>query len=264
LPFFQPSTLASGETEQQLQLLNPDFFLVAAYGLILPRKILSIPRYGALNVHASLLPKYRGAAPIQRALANGESITGISIMAMEPGLDCGPLLLQRVLPITLDDTASSLHDKLAELGGECLINALDRFENQDFVFVPQDEELATYAPKLNKEEGRIDWNLPADRVHNHIRAMHPWPGAFTYLNRSSVSGPLKINVFPGCIGLELEKETAPGTITVGPAETLYVACADRYYQIFQLKPSSRKPMSAAGFGCGYLPSRSENGWGRFG
>jgi methionyl-tRNA formyltransferase len=260
----QPTTLSSTDVGHQLRAFNPDFLLVAAYGLMLPRKILDIPRYNALNVHASLLPKYRGAAPIQRALANGESVTGISIMAMEPGLDCGPVLLQHVLPIAPDDTASSLHDKLAELGGKCLVNALDRLENHDYLFVPQEKDLASYAPKLHKEEGRIEWNLPAARVHDHIRAMHPWPGAFTYLNRPSVSAPLKITVFPGYVGPELEKDIAPGTITAGPEDTLYIACADRYYQIFQLKPSSRKPMSTAGFCCGYLPARSENGWGRFG
>lgn len=185
---------------------------MAAYGLILPAEILSVPRYESLNVHASLLPKYRGAAPIQRALAHGECVTGISIMAMRPGLDCGPLLFQRPLPVGPEDTAATVHDKLADLGGQCLVQTLDRWQAQDLVPVPQDESLATYAPKLGKNEGRINWDQPAGRIHNHIRAMHPWPGAFTELTCSPSGKEVKLHLFPGHIGPEIPAHTSPGTL----------------------------------------------------
>jgi methionyl-tRNA formyltransferase len=257
LSLWQPTRLSGSEAQEYLSSLAPDFLLVAAYGLILPPHILDIARYGALNVHASLLPKYRGAAPIQRALADGEPVTGVSIMSMRPGLDCGPLLMQRVLAIDLMDTAATLHDKLAHLGGECLVQTLNRLENRDIVSVPQDESQATYAPKLSKEEGRINWNQPARKVHDHIRAMHPWPGAFSDFQPDSDSEPLKIHISPGQIGEQTLVETAPGTIEDKENEFLRIACSDRYYLVQTIKPSSRRPMSAAAFSCGYLTSQNQ-------
>lgn len=257
LSVWQPPRLSGEEAQEHLSSLAPDFLLVAAYGLILPPQILDIAHYGALNVHASLLPKYRGAAPIQRALADGEPVTGVSIMSMRPGLDCGPLLMQRALAIDLEDTAATLHDKLAQLGGECLVQTLNRFQTRDIISVPQDESQATYAPKLSKEEGRINWNQPARKVHNHIRAMHPWPGAFTDVRRSPGSEPLKIHIFPGQIGPQTLPETAPGSIEHTENEVLRIACSDRYYLVQTIKPSSRRPMSAAAFSRGYLTSQNQ-------
>ncbi|MFO7803062.1 MAG: methionyl-tRNA formyltransferase [Desulfovermiculus sp.] len=256
LSLLQPPSLSGSKVQEKLLALAPDFLLVAAYGLILPPKILDIAHNGALNVHASLLPQYRGAAPIQRALVNGESVTGVSIMSMRPGLDCGPLLIQRALPIDLEDTAATLHDKLAELGGESLVQALDRFETQDIVSIPQDERHATYAPKLSKDEGKIDWNQPAQKVHDHIRAMHPWPGAFTEIQRGHSSEVLKIHIFPGQIGPQTLPGTLPGTIEQKENEVLYIACSDRYYLVQAVKPSSRRPMPASAFFCGYLASQN--------
>ncbi|MFW5900021.1 MAG: methionyl-tRNA formyltransferase [Desulfovermiculus sp.] len=257
LSVWQPSRLSSQDVQEYLSSLAPDFLLVAAYGLILPSRILNIARYGALNVHASLLPKYRGAAPIQRALADGEPVTGISIMSMRPGLDCGPLLMQRALAIDLYDTAATLHDKLAQLGGECLIQTLNRFQELDIIAVPQDESQATYAPKLSKEEGRVIWNQPARKVHDHIRAMHPWPGAFTNIQLCSGSSPLTVHLFPGQIGSRIRPQTAPGTIEHKENDVLRIACSDRYYLIQTIKPSSRRAMSAASFSCGYLTSQNQ-------
>jgi methionyl-tRNA formyltransferase len=258
----QPETLRDPEVEAGLRRIQPDLLVVAAYGLILPKAILDIPRLGALNVHASLLPKYRGAAPIQRALAAGEGVTGISIMRMEPGLDCGPVLLQRPLAIAPEDTAADLHDKLADLGGKALIQALDRLAAGDIVSVPQDEAQATYAPKLRKDEGRIDWNQPARRVHDHIRAMHPWPGAFTSLDLGPGGKGLKVHISPGHIREEPETALPPGSVVLGPEDTLLIACADRLYQVVSIKPESSRPMPASAFVCGYLSSRSEPGRAR--
>lgn len=257
LSVWQPPRLSGQEVQYYMASLAPDFLLVAAYGLILPSRILNTARFGALNVHASLLPKYRGAAPIQRALADGEPVTGISIMSMRPGLDSGPLLMQRALAIDPEDTAATLHDKLAHLGGECLVQTLNRFQEGDIIAVPQDESLATYAPKLSKEEGRVTWNQPARKVHDHIRAMHPWPGAFTHVQLRSDSSPLKIHLFPGQIGPRTYPQTAPGTIEHKENEVLHIACSDRYYLVQTIKPSSRRPMSAAAFACGYLSSQDQ-------
>lgn len=261
-PLWQPTSLRTPESQTFLRSLSPDLFIVAAYGLLLPPQILSIPGIESLNVHASLLPKYRGAAPIQRALAGGELVTGISIMAMRPGLDSGPLAVQRAIPIGLLDTAATLHDKLAHLGGRCLIDALDKMYDQRIMYVPQDESQATYAPKLSKDEGRINWRQPAHRVHNHIRSVHPWPGAFTHLESPTGENPSKVQVYPGQVGPQTPSNRPPGILEAGPGDTLRIACLDRYYIIDTVKPASRRPMSTSAFICGYLASRQ--GQDRFG
>lgn len=261
-PLWQPASLRDSESQDFLRSLSPDLFVVAAYGLLLPPQILSIPGIESLNVHASLLPKYRGAAPIQRALACGELVTGISIMAMRPGLDSGPILLQRAIPIGLLDTAATLHDKMAHLGGQCLIEALDKIQDQQIVSVPQDESQATYAPKLSKDEGRINWRQPAHRVHNHIRSVHPWPGAFTHLESPLSAKTCKVQVYPGHVGPQIPLSHTPGLLEAGPGDTLRIACLDRYYIIDTVKPASRRPMSTSAFICGYLASRE--GQDRFG
>jgi len=258
LNLWQPSTLSGPKEKEYLTSLAPDFLLVAAYGHILPSEILAIPGYDSLNVHASLLPKYRGAAPIQRSLANGEAVTGISIMCMRPGLDCGPLLLQRPIPIGPQDTAATVHDNLAQLGGQCLVHTLDRWQAQDLVPVPQDEGMVTYAPKLDKNEGRINWHQPARRVHNHIRAMHPWPGAFTELQPSPGGKKIKLHIFPGHIGPEIKADRHPGTVVRDNNTSLRIACLDRYYLVHTVKPASKSPMSSSAFICGYLGSPADN------
>ena len=256
-PLWQPTSLRTHESQAYLRSLSPDLLLVAAYGLLLPPEVLSIPRMEALNVHASLLPKYRGAAPIQRALADGALVTGISIMAMRPGLDSGPLALQRGIPIGLQDTAGTLHDTLAELGGLCLVDALDKIQNQDLIFVPQDESQATYAPKLKKDEGRINWQQSARTVHNHIRSVHPWPGAFTHLLNCRGSATGKVQIYPGHIGPPTPPKQTPGSLDHGRGDTVRIACTDRYYIIDTVKPASRRPMPSSAFICGYLDSSQE-------
>jgi methionyl-tRNA formyltransferase len=253
LTVFQPQSLNEPEALRQLQDLDPDVLVVAAYGLLLSSRVLDLAPFGALNVHASLLPKYRGAAPIQRALANGEPVTGITIMQMVPELDAGPILVQRALAIGIDDTAGTLHDELAELGGHCLVQALEGLLRNELVPVQQDPELVSYAPKLKKVDGIIDWSRPALEVHNHIRAMHPWPGACFDWPRPDGRGRVRVQVYPGRIGPEHGSSApVPGTVLEPLGEELPIACQDRTYLVQTLKPSSGRPMSAREFACGYM------------
>lgn len=250
-PILQPASLSSVSATALLAKLHPDFFVVAAYGLLLPQLILDIPLYGCLNVHASLLPRHRGASPIQAALLQGDKVTGISIMRMVAGLDSGPVLLQRALAIGLDDTAQTLHDQLAVMGGRMIMEAMRGYLQGRLRFMEQEHDLATYAPKLTKDQGKIDWFQPACNVHNHIRAMHPWPGAF--FNVPLPSGETKkITLHPGCIGSPVEQGILPGTILGLKSDRLVIACSDRQYHTPKVQPADAKLMDARAFACGYL------------
>jgi methionyl-tRNA formyltransferase len=246
----QPESLKSEEIKALLRSLQADFFVVAAYGLLLPQVILNIPRLECLNVHASLLPKHRGASPIQAALLSGDEVAGITIMRMVAAMDAGPILLQRAMAIGLDDTAQTLHDKLAGLGARLIVEALRGYLCGALTFSEQNHSLATYAPKLTKEQGQIDWNRPARDVHNHIRAMHPWPGAFFFL-QGATSAPRKIIVHPGDIGDAVSQDIAPGSFLGLDKGRLAIACDDRAYLVSRLHPSDAKPMNAQAFFCGY-------------
>lgn len=246
----QPESLKSGESEAMLRAIQADFFVVAAYGLLLPQKILDIPRLDCLNVHASLLPRHRGASPIQAALLSGDRATGITIMRMVAALDAGPILLQRAMAIGLNDTAQTLHDQLADLGARLIVEALRGYLAGTLTFIEQDHALATYAPKLTKDQGRIDWNRPAGEVHNHIRAMHPWPGAY-FFTPGPDSAPRKIIVHPGVIGDTVPHGAAPGALLGLHEGRLAIACTDRAYLLNRLHPSDAKPMDARAFYCGY-------------
>jgi methionyl-tRNA formyltransferase len=178
LKILQPTTLKSLELQQELRDFNSDLLIVVAYGLLIPPEVLTIPKYGCWNVHVSLLPRWRGAAPIQRALEAGDEVTGVSIMQMDAGLDTGPILLQKTLPILPEDTAFTVHQTLATLGAETLLRALDLFVQQQLTPQAQIGDV-TYAKKLTKEEGRLDFNLPARVLERKIRAFYPWPMAYT-------------------------------------------------------------------------------------
>lgn len=180
LPVFQPSSLKETFVQDQLAEQKPDLLIVVAYGLILPRRVLHIPTWGAINVHASLLPKYRGAAPIQWAVISGEKETGVTTMRLDAGMDTGDILLQEREPIGDTDTARSLHDRLAETGGRLLKETLARLRLGTLSPQPQDSLLATYAPPLKKNQGEIQWDLPAEKIDRQIRGLFPWPGAFTF------------------------------------------------------------------------------------
>ncbi|NCC25541.1 MAG: methionyl-tRNA formyltransferase [Deltaproteobacteria bacterium] len=252
LAVFQPENFKAPSSVNELRALNADILVVAAYGLILPLTVLRAAPMGAVNVHASLLPRWRGAAPIQRALMAGEPVTGVSIMQMERGLDTGPVLLQRALAIGVEDTAGTLHDQLATLGGRLLVEALDGLQAKTLRPMPQDPARATYASKLTKDEGRIDWDRPAWDVHNHVRGVTPWPGAF-FDWEASDGRNVRLSVFPGRLGRELEPgEARPGSILGLEDEALAVACRDRIYLVPRIKPACGAAMDARGFACGYL------------
>ncbi|BAP54772.1 methionyl-tRNA formyltransferase [Thioploca ingrica] len=173
IPVYQPTTLKSAETQAQLQALQPDLMIVVAYGLLLPKPVLETPRWGCINVHASLLPRWRGAAPIQRALLAGDKVTGITLMQMDIGLDTGAMIVQRTCEIQPDDTGQTLHDKLANLGAQLLAETLDEIES--LPVTSQDDRQATYAKKLDKAEAQLDWQKPAVVLERQVRAFNPWP-----------------------------------------------------------------------------------------
>ncbi len=179
VPIFQPKSLRQPESIDRLRQWEADVFVVAAFGQILPPAALDLPKYGSINVHASLLPRWRGAAPIQAAIRAGDAETGITIMLMDAGLDTGPMLAKRAIPIAADETGQSLHDKLAHLGAELLIETLPKYLSGMIQPQAQDESQASYAPQIKKEAGRIDWTQPALAIERLVRAFNPWPGAFT-------------------------------------------------------------------------------------
>ena len=180
VPVIQPHRLSEPDAIQQLQLWEPDLIIVAAFGQILRPVVLDLPRFGCINIHASLLPRWRGAAPIQAAILNGDESTGISIMLMDPGVDTGSVLSQASISITRDDTAGSLGAKLSKLGSELLMNILPGYLDGTLQPQPQDNTLATYAPMIKKEDGLLDFNQPAAELERKIRAFNPWPGAYTF------------------------------------------------------------------------------------
>lgn len=246
LHVYQPRDINSDQAAESIGNMRPDVLVVAAYGQIVSEKILNIPPYGALNVHASLLPKYRGAAPIQHALLNGEKATGITIMQMEPKMDTGAILLQRALAIDVDDDCQKLHDQLAKMGGDLLARALDKMRANKILPIDQDNELATYAPKLTKKDRYIDWGKNARDIHNRIRALHPAPGAIHEWENTT------LKIYPGQIGPRLKHKAAPGTILGLVHDHLCIACKDREYLIPTVKPSSSKELTAKEFFNGYL------------
>jgi methionyl-tRNA formyltransferase len=188
LPVLQPEKARDDAFISELRRWQPDLIAVAAFGRILPKSILALPRFGCLNVHTSLLPKYRGAAPIQWAILNDEPETGVTIMRMDAGLDTGDILTQQATPIRTDDNAETLHDRLAQIGAQLLVQTIPDYVAGKILPRPQQAELATYAPKIGKRDGWIDWRLPARTIWNRVRAFTPWPGAFTFLPGVPSSG----------------------------------------------------------------------------
>jgi methionyl-tRNA formyltransferase len=251
IPVYQPVNFKDQADVDQLAALEPDVLVVAAYGLILPQVVLDIPTILPLNIHASLLPRWRGAAPIQRSIENGDVVTGISIMKMEAGLDTGPVMVQRALRIGYNDHAGTIHDELAKLGGICICEALARLQTGAYDLKPQDDSLATYAKKLEKQEGEIDWSQPAEMIHNRIRAMYPWPGAFfDWTNPEGKS--LRLHVTPGEVSEESTPQITPGTVLGEMDGKLAITTSDRIYLTPEVKPQGKKGMDATAFTCGYM------------
>ncbi len=236
LPVAQPASLKTPEVQAELAALAPDVMVVAAYGLILPQAVLDLPRHGCLNIHASLLPRWRGAAPIQRAILAGDTETGITIMQMDAGLDTGAMLTQTGVPIHPSDTAGSLHDALATAGAAAIVGALARLDT--LAPQAQDEARATYAAKLSKDEAQLDWTLPADVLARAVRAYDPVPGAWTLLDGT----PLKVWAADVVAG-----DGAPGTVRAAHGGEIHVACGRGALALRTLQPAGGKRMTAAAF-----------------
>lgn len=252
LPVYQPVNFKKPIAIAELSTLRPDVCVVAAYGLILPQAVLDVPRYGCLNAHASLLPKYRGAAPIQRAIIDGEPVTGMTIMQMNAGMDTGDILLQRALGIGIDDTAAIIHDELAKMGGQLMLETLSKLTKGGLAAIPQEESKATYAPKLTKADGEVDWNQTALDVHNRIRGVYPWPGAYFMWGGIDPENPIRLTVQPGKVGPLKDDHVEPGSIVGMVEDHLAVACTDRLYLTPNLCPEGRCLMDARAFCNGYL------------
>jgi len=252
IPCYQPVNFKDPADVEQLAALKPDILLVAAYGLILPQRVLDIPLLGPWNVHASLLPRYRGAAPIQRALMDGEAETGVTIMRMEAGMDTGPMLIKRSIPIGPDENAGSLHDRLAALGGDMAVEAMELLIKGPVNPLPQDPGLATYAPKLTKEDTLLRWDRPVREVHDHIRAMYPRPGASFMVELPGENRRIRLQAAPGGYSLGLPSPAPPGCILGLSGGSLEIACLDGVYRLPSIKPEGKKFMDATAFACGYL------------
>jgi len=237
LPVVQPTKIRTPDFLAWIRDQRADFGLVLAYGRILPPDVLATPARGFLNLHASILPRYRGAAPITWAIARGEHETGISLMQMDAGLDTGPVFAVRRTPIDDDDTAGDLAARLASLAAEVVREDVARAVRGDLVAVAQDESNATLAPPLEKQQGRIDWSRPPAAVHDHVRGMSPWPGAFTH-----VGGKLLKVLATRRSAFRVAAD--PGTIVVADATGVLVACAEGAIEIVRAQVEGRKPLSA--------------------
>ncbi len=245
----QPESVRQKAVIEILRSLAPDVILVVAYGQILPESILNIPALGCINIHASLLPKYRGAAPIHWAIIRGESETGITTMFMDSGMDTGDILLKRALPIGPYDTTGSLHNSLSHMGAEVLIETLKQLEAGTLNRLPQNEELATYAPMLKKEDGLIDWREPATTLHRKIRGLFPWPGAYTYFQGKMLK---LLEVVPGEKTLAEIGDFRPGEVLDGDsADGPVIACGEGCLRIVQIQPQNKKAMKCSDFCRGY-------------
>lgn len=233
LPVIQPQRLKEPDAMQQIQEWAPDAIVVAAFGQILRPAVLDLPRFGCINVHASLLPRWRGAAPIQAAILEGDQQTGITIMRMDPGVDTGPILSQQATPILPEDTAGSLAERLAELGALLLLDTLPAYLSGEVQPQPQQEALATYAPMLNKADGQLDFSQPADVLARRVRAFHPWPGAFT--------------LWEGQVLKILRAHPVETTSPVPGSTTIYagqpaLACAAGLLVLDEVQPAGKRPM----------------------
>lgn len=234
IPVYQPQTLRNADAQAELAALKPDLMVVVAYGLILPQAVLDIPRLGCINSHASLLPRWRGAAPIQRAVEAGDAESGVTVMRMEAGLDTGPMLLKVTTPISADDTGGSLHDRLAQLGPGAVVQAIAGLADGSLQGEVQDDALATYAHKLNKDEARLDWSRPAVELERLIRAFNPWPVCHSTLDGETLK-VLGANLSTG--------KGEPGEILSASKDGLVVACADGALSLTRLQLPGGKALA---------------------
>ena len=257
VPVIQPDRLKPPEVSEALRVWNADIGVVAAYGRIIPEHLLTIPRLGMINVHASLLPKYRGAAPVHRAVMNGDAKTGVTIMRVVKELDAGPMFATVTRPIGPDETSDVVEDALAGLGAELLIDVLDRLPGGTAHEEPQDDSQATYAPRLTKEEGLIDWSQSAWAIHNRVRGLYPWPHAYTYLNgarliirRTRVQ--LAGRKAPDLAGRKAPSYEGGGTVVNIDADAIFVMAGNgEELVVLEIQPEGRRPMSVRDFAAGH-------------
>jgi methionyl-tRNA formyltransferase len=270
LPMLQPERARDEKFTSELRELKPDLIIVVAYGQILPQSILDLPRFGCLNVHTSLLPKYRGASPIQSAILNGETETGVTIMKMDAGLDTGEILTQARTPILPEDNSATLHDRLAQLGAELLVETIPNYVAGKILPMPQPAEGASYAAKIKKEDGKIDWNEPAEKILNRLRAFTPWPGAFTFLpdsverasSRAEVENskpewlartlaPPKSQLLKIWKAEVVEKSGGAGEILSADKNGIVVACGKNALRILELQREGGRRLSVQEFLAGH-------------
>jgi methionyl-tRNA formyltransferase len=247
IPILQPVRIKDRQAIEEIRALAPDIVVVMAYGQILPRDVLEIPHLACLNLHASLLPRWRGAAPIQAAIAAGDRETGITVMYMDEGLDTGDMLLQREIAIPPDETGGSLHNRLRDIAPEALMESLRLLSNGSAPRVPQDNALATNAPKLNREAGRIDWSEPAEVIERKIRAFNPWPGAFTTVTAKSEM-PRNLKIFSAAI---VDHSASAGQIVYADERGLVIGTGDRALSLQEVQLEGKRRMTAAKFVRGY-------------
>ena len=244
LTVLQPEKVKEEAFQEALSGLQPDLFVVVAYGQILPKPVLNIPKYGAVNVHASLLPRYRGAAPIAWAILKGEKVTGVTTMVMDEGMDTGDILLQAEVPIGREETCENLHDRLAPLGAQLLSKTIERMKAGDLRAIPQDHSKATYAPPLKKEDGHIHWEREAGEIDRQVRAFNPWPGAFTKW------GDRLLKIYGGEIRERMAEGKAGVVVWVG-SDFIEVAAGKGSYLIKEVQLEGRKKMTIREFLSGH-------------
>ncbi len=243
IPVLQPTQIKTAEFADELRSYEPDLIVVAAYGRILPASILDLPPYGCINIHGSLLPRHRGAAPIQWAILAGDKEAGVTIMEMDVGMDTGAMLLPAAIPIEDDDTAGSLFAKLSSLGATTLLKALELLHQNSLPPVEQDHSLATEAPPLKKEDGAIDWNRSAWQIHCLIRGMDPWPTAFSFLNGK------RFRFFAPQLS-EQDTDLEPGSIIAADRNGLLLATGDKALLVREIQPEGKKRMTVEAYLCG--------------
>lgn len=242
IPVFQPATLRDGSALEQLKELAPELVVVAAYGKLLPDELLALPPKGCINVHSSLLPRYRGAAPINWAVLNGEEETGVTIMDIAPELDAGDIIAQISTPIDPDEQVGQLYDRLARMGGELLLRVVDRLEAGDAARTPQDPQKVTYAPMLSRQLSPVDWTRSARAIHDQIRGLDPWPAAST----DAISGDT-VKLFRSTV-LEQTSSKGPGQVVSAGREGIDVACGDgKVLRILELQAPGSRRMAAADY-----------------
>jgi len=245
IPLLQPLKMKDPEFLHALAGWKPDLIVVSAFGRILPPAILSLPPHGCINVHGSLLPKYRGAGPIQWAVMNGEKETGITTMLMDVGMDTGAMLLQEAIPIMPDDTAGTLSPRLAELGGRLLTETIVRLKAGTLVLQPQDSSRATLAPLLKKEDGAIDWTLPAMVLANRVRGLSPWPGAYTTVEGGDRWAIWQASALPDRV------TKPPGTVIAATTDAVHVTTGDGVLAVMELQPANSRRMTVSQYLAGH-------------